>query len=122
MKKTAEQIANCLNITLEQANLVRGIFDNKIDPMSIKDCYSWVNSCYNEPSNREKKLCALNSIIGGYGVEAIQEAGNYHESPCVYINMGDTYTNTICFYEGQYHYTSWGDAVEYLESQGIEIN
>lgn len=118
---SAKRIVQYLKVTLEGANQIRGVIKNEIKPMTFQSVQDWVKQCHNEPSYHEKKMCALNEILGGYGVEAVQESGNYQTVPLEYINMGDTYTATICFYEGAYHFTTWGDAVEYLERKGVSI-
>ena len=55
----------------------------------------------------------INRIMGGCGVEYIGDFNNY---PCRedfrYINMGDTYDQTVIFRNGRFKVCSWGEIVE----------
>lgn len=62
-------------------------------------------------------LDVFNNLLYGYGVEAIRGPhvdGYYMDINLLYINMGDTYSQTIVFdtLEEQFHVCSWGDIVE----------
>lgn len=110
MRYTPKKIAEKLNVSIAQARLIRGVMDNTIDPMAFKPVYSWVNKCFHEPFTSEKKMAALNAILGGYGVEALLDGTQEVFS---FVNMGDTYTPTVIHIPGAgYRYESWGDYVE----------
>lgn len=73
---------------------------------------AWASQCYNAPSYMEARLCALDNVLEGYGVE-YQAKGNNAKSPRFwYINMCDTYTTTILRINGHYRIGCWGDIVE----------
>lgn len=110
MAKTIEKYMELLDINREQAALVRGLMTGDIDPASFKPVADWLRECYNPPRNYEMVMEALNVIIGGYGVEGFQKGDI--DDWVTYINTGDTYAPTVVYYDGQYHYTSWGDVAE----------
>jgi hypothetical protein len=105
--QTLKKIGTTLNITREQAQQVRGLITGKIPTGQYKSVVQWVRQCYNEPTIAEKRMVALNEIIGGYGVEV---GRNF-----AYVNMGDTYATTIirCGHNAKYVVSSMGDMVEY---------
>ena len=59
---------------------------------------------------------SVNTLICGFGVEYIAHRNDdqYNCQGITYINMGDTYTCTICYdwYKNQYYVTDWGSIVE----------
>ena len=123
--QTLKAIAAELNITLPQAKQVRGVITGKIKTAAYKSVTDWCRQCYNEPSVKEKRMVALNEIISGYGVEALQhaEAGCCDAPLCEYVNTGDTYSATIVRLQGgKYVVSTWGDMVEYYERQGYKFN
>jgi hypothetical protein len=74
-----------------------------------------LRECYNHPGLTDLKMNVLNSLIEGYGVEAIIHPDDYSGSNAVeYVNMGDTYTSTICHDNstGEFTINCWGDFVE----------
>jgi hypothetical protein len=113
---TNERLAELLRIDIEQAAQVRGIIKGELNPQDYKSVQSWVSQCYNMPSKLELKLCAINEIIGGYGVEYINHVDDSLNDVLGidYINLGDTYTTTVCYDHdlSKFVYTSWGDIVE----------
>lgn len=85
---------------------------------------AWIRSCHNMPTPGERRMEAVNEVLGTHGVEAIfQDGAGVFEPPLLtYCNAGDTYAHTIVrFRGGRYQVTSWGDAVESLERQGIRV-
>lgn len=54
----------------------------------------------------------INAIIGGHGVEHIQRGHNARSPAIDYVNMGDTYDNTVMFVSGRFIVGCWGDIVE----------
>ena len=68
-------------------------------------------ACYYRPSLQSVKLEAINDLIDGYGVEYIP-AGRNRRSPAIeYVNVGDTYLDTIICTRGRYVVGCYGDAV-----------
>lgn len=111
-----EKIAEKLNITIEQAQKIKGIIEGTIDPLTFDSVKKWVDQCYNMPSKLELKLEAINEILEGYGVEYIESTSDNFDSPegLSYINLGDTYTPTVIFDHGsnKFKYCSYGDIIE----------
>ena len=59
----------------------------------------------------------INTLLGGYGVEAIRDhdfSRYYGDIGLLYVNMGDTYTPTVCYdtRKEKWLVCSWGDIVE----------
>lgn len=116
---TIKHIAEALNISVDRAALVRGLFDGKISPNAFRSVDSWVRQCYNPPSYHDRKMMAFNEILEGYGGEAIFGDDPYHPD-IEYVNMGDTYIMTILYnrIDGRYRITNWGDELEAMERRG----
>lgn len=110
--KTSKKIAECLNIDIQQARQVRGLIQGLINPDIFDSVHNWCRQCYNEPSNNEKIIEALNEVIEGYGIESQSYGDDQYFS---YVNMGDTYSATIIYDDGEYIFTSWGDYIEEIE-------
>ena len=96
---------------------VRKLLDGRKDPMDYDAVSDWVNRCYTRHSDDELVFRALNSVLGTFGVEAIEGrwVDRYHmEIQAVYLNTGDTYATTLLLDHetGNVHLTSWGDWVE----------
>lgn len=91
---------------------------------SFKSNQNWIKQCVHRPSDIELELNAINELLEGYGVEAIQFE-NYHVDNYWYgtvglfINMGDTYNPTIVYdvENKEYLLTSWGDFYEAIETE-----
>jgi len=111
-----KKIAEKLNISLIQAEQIKGIIKGTIDPLSFKSVQDWGNQCYSLPSMIELKLAAINEVLEGFGVEYIESTSDsYVDSYGLsYINLGDTYTNTVIFDHScnKFRFCSWGDIVE----------
>ena len=69
-------------------------------------------ACYHRPTLQSVKLEAINELMDGHGVEYIP-AGRNRRSPAIeYINVGETYLDTIMWTRGRYVVGCWGDIVE----------
>ena len=69
-------------------------------------------ACYFRPSLQSVKLEAINDLMDACGVEYIP-AGRNRRSPSIeYINVGDTYLDTIMWTRGRDAVGCWGDIVE----------
>lgn len=110
--KSVKKIAELLEIDMKQATIVHGLITGIINPNIFDSVDQWCRQCYNEPRESGKIMVALNEVIEGYGVEYFGDNdGNGFE----YINMGNTYTPTIIYHNGQYHFECWNDYIEKIE-------
>lgn len=77
----------------------------------------WIRKCYNDPSETEYLMSALNEILECHGVEALLAKDEIFGE---YLNTGDTYQTTLCLIDGILSLSSWGDEVEKreLENKG----
>ena len=96
--------------------IIRAIIRNEIEPDTIPAVQAWINQCWNRPKRSELKMCALNALIHGHGVEAIFAPGSSTTVLASYVNMGDTYNATI-LHDRNYRLTTWGDWVEQWEKR-----
>lgn len=106
----------------DTAKKIRGIITKEIAPEMFKSVQLWIAECYNRPSDPELQMCALDEVLGGFGVEAIRGGyvDRYHQNiQAVYVNMGNTYDLTILFDNKTQKFvlTSWGDWVESHEKR-----
>lgn len=73
---------------------------------------AWEAKCNSMPQRHERVMCALNEILGGYGVESLLPIDDCHPS-YDYVNMGDTYNTTILLRnDGRFIVACWGEIVE----------
>ena len=117
-----ERIMQRLNVDKEKAKEILDLLQNDKNPEDYVSVQTWVRQCFNKPSCQEMKMEALNEILEGYGVEAIEMEGyyvnKYHFNiVATYVNMGDTYICTILYdtENEKYLLTSCGDFVEEWE-------
>ena len=69
-------------------------------------------ACYYRPALQTVKLEAINDLMDAHGVEFIP-AGSNKRSPAIeYINLGETYRDTVLWTRGRYIVGCWGDIVE----------
>jgi hypothetical protein len=118
--------------TPEQAKKLRAVLTLKkreeVCAMS-EQATAYQNQCYNPPEFYLLKLYAANEIMGGYGIKAIDiPEGSFSncQTPdiCIdYVNMGDTYTVTLCRINNRghvtYRVTDWGSIVERYSGDGL---
>lgn len=122
----ASNIASHLNISLRKACIALAIIRGQIEPLNYPKHFpqteKWVNSCYNPLPAKDRKLSALNELLGMHGVEPIRDekAWDRYYGDCVaeYLNTGDSYAATIVLdhEKGKWLLTSWGDFVENHEN------
>lgn len=110
-------ICQALNTDKMTAREIRALVKGTIDPSGYPAVKAWIDQCYNAPSQEEQVMCALNSLLEGFGVEAIQGEwlDHYHQNIIAsYVNTGDTYNTTIILDHrtDRYQLTSFGDFVE----------
>ena len=122
------------NITLEELQAIEGVGEeeakralfilgadeDELDALLLEmGAMSCVRYRYRES---EQRLWALDSVLGGYGVEAAEGDewvdSYYREHGLMYVNKGDTYSATVCFDADQQEFFvgSWGSWVEAQES------
>jgi hypothetical protein len=112
-------------------HLVRAIIELDNDE-TIDDCLGMFNSvqqlrkqCYNRPDTIQEKLTAINELIDGHGVEAIQVSSELYQDRyygnCIgeYVNLGDTYELTVIWntIDHEFEFISWGDYFEAKEAE-----
>lgn len=59
-----------------------------------------------------ERLETINKLIEGYGVEDSGRCDFRNGPPLLYINMGDTYTVTVCYFNDHFRIVDWGTIVE----------
>jgi hypothetical protein len=97
---TTREAIETLGIDFKTANTVVGLIDSEVNPDEFESVQKWMRQCYNRPSRTERIMVALNEVLGGLGVETIDEraqptAQGYYEIIAEYVNMGETYTPTV---------------------------
>jgi hypothetical protein len=133
-----ERIMSTFKVDKIQAELARKIMDGSLfhtnNPknggvsmaieiakckMNFYETWKRINACYHRPSLHEIKMNLLDELLGSYGVEFINlEPGNYSWPKGIeYLNMGDTYTPTIIYYNNRYSIGCWGDYLEHWENR-----
>lgn len=83
---------------------LRAILDGTKEPTDYPAVEKWVAQCLHRPKFLELQLAAVNALLEGHGVEAIQKDGTYGTPEAQYINMGDQYIPTVIWDDGR---TSW---------------
>ena len=86
------------------------IVDSDLERFSSTD--KWWRGCWNQPSRLSIKLSMADDIIEGCGVEYSGEVDMRDGPPLEYVNQGDTYAVTLCWFRGRYVVSTWGDIVE----------
>ena len=109
----APSVKTLLQITTEEkAKEIRELLQKKRKTTDYASVREWESKCYHRPSYCARLMCALNEIIGGYGLEIITKRGGVPVFE--FINMGDPYTATIILnlHKQSFHVACWGDIVE----------
>lgn len=80
---------------------------------------SWLKMCWNWPDTVEVQLSMLNELLGGFGVESVQNPNNPAAALVSYVNMGDTYAATILYDHDELEWivTTIGDWQEGYEQE-----
>lgn len=75
-----------------------------------------IAECFNPPDEVDVQLHAINQLLGGFGIEYIADTTDtYTEMYGIdYVNMGDTYTCTVCYdhQSDQWLLSDWGTLLE----------
>ena len=79
-----------------------------------------IDECYHFPGWHDVRLHCLNAIEPGLcGLESCESTdGEYAE----YLNLGDTYDDTLIFWRGAYRVQSVGDFVETMNRRSVHFN
>lgn len=106
-----------LNASAEQLEAVNSILNGCTNPLSYKSVQLWGAQFINMPSVDELKLCAINEILEGYGIESVRTTkwknGHWQDILCTYVNMGDAYIPTIINHRKHgFMVSSIGDIIE----------
>ena len=120
---TVKTIINGLNVSVDQATLVRDLIKGAIEPDTIDATAAWINECYNRPSDDELIMHAVNAVLDGHGIETFgPELGSYYGygQRYVYVNMGDVYNGTVIYdrENNRYRISTVGDIVEREDRHG----
>lgn len=90
---------NSLQATPEQIETVNYILNGTLDPETFQSVTTWLSQCFNKPNSDEMKMCAINEVLEGYGIEAVRTSkwknGYWCDILCTYVNMGDSYIPTV---------------------------
>lgn len=72
--------------------------------------WDYVHKCLNAPAWYRIRMEVLNALDPGlHGVEGTEiNPGEW----LTYLNTGETYAATLCYWHGRYIVSSWGDIVE----------
>ena len=84
-----------LGLTFEQAELVMAVVQGRKSPKDFVSVCEYVNKCFSDPEQVYLKFLAINEIVGGHGVECID---NFY-----YVNMGYLFYPTV-IYNGSYFF------------------
>lgn len=121
-----KRLAKVFNLSKEQIKLARDVLNERIDPSEREDLFpqtcEWIGQCYNRPRANEIQIEALNELLDGYGVEAIEHeeiyVDRYHGNIVAsYVNVGETYAPTLILdhIKNRWLVCSWGDFYESLD-------
>ena len=102
-KVDAREIKAVWNMNTKQ------LLDHVANTARYHTAQSWVKACWHVPLRYELQLEVCNIILEGYGTEGIQASDNSWLS---YVNLGDTYTDTITYFRGLFRVCSYGYIVE----------
>ena len=106
-----------------KAKAIRRVLQvGRTEALAYPTVAAYESQCYNRPESYVLKMMAINVIIEGYGVEAIDiPSGSFSncQTPdiCIeYINLGETYETTLCrvnrYGHIAYRVIDWGTLVE----------
>ena len=70
------------------------------------------DACYHPPQTWDIRMECLNALGDFSGVEGIDVTVRGERVGVEYLNAGDTYTPTLCRFNGRYRVSSWGDIAE----------
>lgn len=77
-----------------------------------------VAECFHAPKTADIRLHAMNAAGAFFGVETIETVSGEHAE---YLNAGDSYSETVIRWRGNYRVQSVGDFIETMERRGIRF-
>lgn len=86
--------------------VIQGEYDSEQLEEEFTDCAGLASQSYHPHAYTHMQMIALNQLLEGHGVEAIEHDDKYYS----YINMGDTYCATI-FDNGELIITDYGELI-----------
>jgi hypothetical protein len=106
-----------LNASGGQIQTINQILNGTINPETFKSVKNWVSQCFNKPNSDEMKMCAINEVLEGYGIESVRTSkwknGYWGDILCTYINIGDYYIPTVIHHRKHgFMVASIGDIIE----------
>lgn len=109
----------CEYLDDDSANSLARLMAGEMSPEDVPATAQWIRDCYNRPSYDELVKHAANDLLDGFGVEMIySEDFGDGEAPCIeYINVGESYTPTLLWHDGELYLSSWADMVEAIEQR-----
>ena len=87
-----------LNITKQQESNIKLIIFDQLDPKEFSSVKFWIGQCFHIPSLNEQKMCAINQILYGFGIESVEgewQNGYWCNILFTYVSMGFSYVPTI---------------------------
>lgn len=101
---------------------LKKIAGKQVNERDLKELARDLNSIRNF-RQADDVLEEADQILGTFGVEAVYAEDDPIKPAAIYLNVGDTYSNTIIYdvLEDEVLYTSLGDWIEAVESDGIRI-
>jgi len=121
------ELMKAFRVNKTTAQLIIKVISGQTKLETFRSVEKWIAQCHNKPSELEMKMEALNELIDGYGVEAVNHESNWDRywgnAIALYVNTGDTYSPTILYSiaDQQFELTTWGDFYESFE-QGLETD
>ena len=122
MYPSVKTITQRLGVSKKKAKEIRGLMEGTENPNAYESVKKLMQRCYYKPRRVERVMEAMNEILGGSGVEQTtdtQWSEYWLDSGLLYVNMGGTYTETICYdtRKDKWIVCPWGDIIERNEKR-----
>jgi hypothetical protein len=108
-----------LNITKQQESNIKLIIFDQLDPKEFSSVKFWIGQCFHIPSLNEQKMCAINQILYGFGIESVEgewQNGYWCNILFTYVSMGFSDVPTII------HHRDKGFIVDSVENLVMKSN
>ena len=108
-----------LNITKQQESNIKLIIFDQLDPKEFSSVKFWIGQCFHIPSLNEQKMCAINQILYGFGIESVEgewQNGYWCNILFTYVSMGFSDLPTII------HHRDKGFIVDSVENLVMKSN
>jgi hypothetical protein len=120
--KSERELMQCMGVDAETAGKAWDLMKWRTDPPgrwdeNAPDDYpqtrAWLRQCFHEPNDLDRRLAALDELLGTHGVEACGPAFEY-------LNAGDAYNLTVIYSRktDSFRLGCWGDIVEREDTRG----